>query len=138
MYDTAIKENSEKTEDKVLGVDLRLLNKRDQEIMRLRYTGKTYREIGELFCISRQRVEQIISKASEMSFEDCYYPNLSKGLRVKKVSRDDLSEILNVTVSTITNKINGYTDWKLREAIIIKKVFFPKESIEYLFDRRGK
>lgn len=44
-----------------------------------------------------------------------------------------LSTILNTTDKTVSNKITGKTDWTRKEMFMIKKEFFPKLSLEYLF-----
>lgn len=50
----------------------------------------------------------------------------------------DLAEFLKVRKATIYDKLNGHYDFTLNEAIKIKRRFFPKHDLEYLFERGEK
>ncbi|HHW5057352.1 TPA: XRE family transcriptional regulator [Staphylococcus aureus] len=53
----------------------------------------------------------------------------------KKVSLVDLADLLGVRYQTIADKINGVSDFKFGEALLIKNKFFPEYEIEYLFEK---
>ncbi|UVJ16666.1 helix-turn-helix domain-containing protein [Staphylococcus aureus] len=53
----------------------------------------------------------------------------------KKVSLVDLADLLGVRYQTVADKINGVSDFKFGEALLIKNKFFPEYEIEYLFER---
>lgn len=60
------RKNLNKLEDlqqSLSSININKLSERDGLIVRMRATGKTHREVGEYFGISKQRVEQIITKA---------------------------------------------------------------------------
>ncbi|EHJ07672.1 helix-turn-helix domain-containing protein [Staphylococcus simiae] len=51
----------------------------------------------------------------------------------KKVSLVDLADLLGVRYQTVADKINGVSDFKFGEALLIKNEFFPEYDIEFLF-----
>ncbi|CDR65811.1 TPA: helix-turn-helix transcriptional regulator [Staphylococcus aureus] len=53
----------------------------------------------------------------------------------KKVSLVDLADLLGVRYQTVADKINGVSDFKFGEALLIKNKFFPEYEIEYLFEK---
>lgn len=53
----------------------------------------------------------------------------------KKVSLVDLADLLGVRYQTVADKINGISDFKFGEALLIKNKFFPEYEIEYLFEK---
>ena len=61
--------------------------------------------------------------------------NLEAELKRKNINRKMLSELLNCSISTISNKLTGQSNLDLEEAETIKKFLDCNQSIEYLFDR---
>lgn len=61
------------------------------------------------------------------------YRNLEAEMARKGITRKDISSFLNVRYATVVQKLNGKYGFKLDEAFIIKKKFFPDLSLEYLF-----
>lgn len=59
--------------------------------------------------------------------------NLERIRKQKKVSLVDIADLLEVRYQTVSDKINGISDFKFGEALIIKNTFFPEYEIEYLF-----
>ncbi|MCI2923937.1 XRE family transcriptional regulator [Staphylococcus hominis] len=53
----------------------------------------------------------------------------------KKVSLVDLADLLQVRYQTVADKINGVSDFKFGEALLIKNKYFPEYDIEYLFEK---
>jgi hypothetical protein len=53
----------------------------------------------------------------------------------KKVSLVDLADLLEVRYQTVADKINGVSDFKFGEALLIKNEYFPEYDIEYLFEK---
>ena len=53
----------------------------------------------------------------------------------KKVSLVDLADLLEVRYQTVADKINGVSDFKFGEALLIKNEYFPEDDIEYLFEK---
>ncbi len=61
------------------------------------------------------------------------YPNLEAELARNNITQINVSEVLNIRTSTTSDKMNGKTDFKLRECKKIKTTYFPNLGIEYLF-----
>ncbi|HHX0171538.1 TPA: XRE family transcriptional regulator [Staphylococcus aureus] len=53
----------------------------------------------------------------------------------KKVSLVDLADLLEVRYQTVADKINGASDFKFGEALLIKNTYFPEYDIEFLFEK---
>ncbi|RAI79704.1 XRE family transcriptional regulator [Macrococcoides goetzii] len=64
--------------------------------------------------------------------------NLEKVRKEKNVSLVDIADVLKVRYQTVSDKINGKSDFKFGEAIIIKNEFFPEYDIEFLFAKEEK
>lgn len=65
--------------------------------------------------------------------------NLEEVRKNKKVSLVDMADALEVRYQTISDKIQGKSDFKFGEAVILKERFFPEYEIEYLFsEERSK
>ncbi|MGW7888657.1 XRE family transcriptional regulator [Staphylococcus xylosus] len=56
----------------------------------------------------------------------------------KKVSLVDIADLLGVRYQTVADKINGVSDFKFGEALLIKNTFFPEYDIEFLFSENKK
>lgn len=61
------------------------------------------------------------------------YPNLEAEMTRSGISRQDLSETLQVRYATIITKLKGDTLFKYDEALKIKNTHFPDLMLEYLF-----
>ncbi|MDT0715409.1 helix-turn-helix transcriptional regulator [Staphylococcus chromogenes] len=61
--------------------------------------------------------------------------NLEKVRKDKGVSLVDIADLLGLRYQTVSDKINGASDFKFGEALQIKTTFFPEYEIEYLFSR---
>lgn len=56
----------------------------------------------------------------------------------KKVSLVDLADLLGVRYQTVADKINGVSDFKFGEALLIKNEYFPEYDIEFLFAKENE
>lgn len=60
-----------------------------------------------------------------------------KNLKAEMVRNDvktaQIAEFLNRRYATIIDKLNGHYEFTFKEALKIKKEFFPNLSLEYLF-----
>lgn len=61
------------------------------------------------------------------------YRNLEAELKRKDVSREDLAEILGVSISTIYSKLGKKSDFSLNQAIQIKKYLEVEIELSDLF-----
>lgn len=60
--------------------------------------------------------------------------NLEKVRKEKGVSLVDIADLLHVRYQTVSDKINGNSDFKFGEAILIQETFFPEYELKFLFD----
>ena len=64
------------------------------------------------------------------------YPNLKVEMVRKGLLGKDLASFLGVTQNTLTNKLNGRSEFTLPEAKKIHSEYFKDIASEYLFERR--
>lgn len=62
------------------------------------------------------------------------YYNLNAEMARNKKSQIDLAKVLNISVSTLSEKMNGKRDFKLKECKEIIKKVLPGYTIDYLFE----
>ena len=65
------------------------------------------------------------------------YPNLNAEMARKNVTQIDISEKLNISYSTVSDKINGKKDFKLKECKDIISKLLPGNTIDYLFQTKS-
>lgn len=63
--------------------------------------------------------------------------NLDDVRKNKKVSLVDMADLLGVRYQTISEKIDGKSDFKFREALAIQEKFFPEYEIKFLFSNKN-
>ncbi len=61
--------------------------------------------------------------------------NLRAAMLLKKISTAALAALIGVTEKTANNKLNGETEFTLKEALAIKENLFPEYDLGYLFAR---
>lgn len=61
--------------------------------------------------------------------------NLQKVRKSKDVSMKQIANLLGVRIATVSDKINGKSNFTFDEALKIQKVFFPEYTLEYLFKK---
>ena len=59
--------------------------------------------------------------------------NLKKAMLDKGISAAAIAALIGTTEKTVNNKLNGVTDFTLREAIKIRDNLFPEYDLYYLF-----
>lgn len=64
--------------------------------------------------------------------------NLEDVRKRKKVTLVDMADLLGVRYQTISDKIDGKSDFKFSEALIIQENFFPEYEIKYLFSKKNE
>ena len=65
------------------------------------------------------------------------YPNLNAEMARKNVTQIDISEKSNISYSTVSDKINGKKDFKLKECKDIISKLLPGNTIDYLFQTKS-
>ena len=61
------------------------------------------------------------------------YPNLEAEMARAKVTQATLAEVLGITPTTLSFKLNGKSTLSLNECVEIKRRYFPDKSLDYLF-----
>lgn len=61
------------------------------------------------------------------------FPNLNAEMSRTGLEQKDIAKALNKGADGISLKFNGKRAWLLEEAKDIKRIFFPKYTIDYLF-----
>ncbi len=62
--------------------------------------------------------------------------NLVAEMARNKITRYDIAKLLGNTYNTVSLKINGHYEFTVIEAQKIQKTYFPKLTMEYLFERQ--
>ena len=57
------------------------------------------------------------------------YFNLRNELSSKKIKNEDIAALLNIHVNSVSNKINGKTDFTVSEAFRLRESLFNCEKI---------
>ena len=68
------------------------------------------------------------------------YPNLEAEMARSKTTQAKIAELLNITPTTLSFKLNGKSTLSLKEGVKIRDAFFPDKSLDYLFktDEKGE
>lgn len=53
----------------------------------------------------------------------------------RKVSKEDLAELLGLHWNSVANKINGKSAFSVEEAVKVRDSYFPEWKLEELFSR---
>ena len=61
------------------------------------------------------------------------FPNLEAEMARNKVTQARLAELLGITPTTLSFKLNGRSTLSLKECVEIKRKAFPDKSLDYLF-----
>lgn len=61
------------------------------------------------------------------------FHNLEVELAKARINRCKLAELIGVTPTTLSLKLNGKSGLSLKECVAIKKALKSEESIDYLF-----
>lgn len=59
--------------------------------------------------------------------------NLKSAMAAKHISTVAIAGVLGCTEKTVYNKLNGNTEFTLREALALKNEIFPEYDMTYLF-----
>lgn len=114
-------------------VDLGFLSQRDREVVRHRMMGLSYECIGNIYGVSRQRVDQIIKKAMNAKGKviDKECDNIiSTKRRLNRLTLKDMGELLGMSITTYRLKERGEREFSVSEAMQISKLFgLTMESI---------
>ena len=63
------------------------------------------------------------------------YENLKAVMATKRVTNEAIARLLGVHRDTITNKLNGESEFTYAQAELIQETLFPEYNIRYLFRR---
>lgn len=62
--------------------------------------------------------------------------NLENARKYKDITLKQIADLLGVRIATVSDKINGKSNFTFDEALKIEKVFFPEYTLEYLFTKK--
>ena len=60
-------------------------------------------------------------------------PNLEAEMARSKITQLQMAEMLQVTPTTLSFKLNGKSSLSLKECVLIKQLMFPDKTLDYLF-----
>ena len=63
------------------------------------------------------------------------YENLKALLAAKGITIEQLAKLLGVHRDTVTNKLNGESEFSYGQAELIQEMLFPEYNIRYIFRR---
>lgn len=61
------------------------------------------------------------------------YPNLDAEKARYGVTPEMIAQVIGRTKISVYKKLSRKLDWKIQEALAIKRAFFPNASLDYLF-----
>lgn len=61
------------------------------------------------------------------------FPNLEAEMARAKITQAKLADMLGITPTTLSFKLNGKSTLSLKECVEIKKKAFPDKTLDYLF-----
>ena len=61
------------------------------------------------------------------------FPNLEAEMARSKITQLQMAEMLQVTPTTLSFKLNGKSSLSLKECVLIKQLMFPDKTLDYLF-----
>lgn len=88
--------------------------------------------------ISKNRVYFKMKSRKIEKGSDVVFPNLEAEMARSKITQAKLAEILGITPTTLSFKLNGKSTLSLKECVEIKKNAFPDKSLDYLFQTDEK
>ncbi len=63
--------------------------------------------------------------------------NLLAEMARKNITANDIAEIIGKSTKSASNKLKGNYEFTRKEMFAIKKILFPKLTLEYLFSDTG-
>lgn len=66
------------------------------------------------------------------------FPNLRAEMARNNIKSVQLAEVLNISYDSVSNKMNGKTDFTRSEIFKIRDTFFPKFKLDYLFETENQ
>lgn len=61
------------------------------------------------------------------------FSNLEAEMARSKITQLQMAEMLGVTPTTLSFKLNGKSSLSLKECVLIKQLMFPDKTLDYLF-----
>jgi transcriptional regulator with XRE-family HTH domain len=59
--------------------------------------------------------------------------NLRTAMKTKNISTLAIAKLIGTTEKTVNNKLNGISEFTLKEVLLIRECLFPEYDIYYLF-----
>lgn len=85
-----------------------MTNEQKVEALRMLMDGATYREVGEKFGLTHQRIQQIFSGVlSKVKKYACIYPNIRRWIVKHHVSQPEFAELVGVCPAALHHYLSG-------------------------------
>lgn len=79
------------------------------------------------------RIIVVLDTKGSIRKEEKMYPNLNAELARNNINLSELADLLKITRSTLSDKLNGKTDFKITECKMIQQQL-PNATLDYLFE----
>lgn len=109
----------------------KMSNEKKLEIVKMRIEGETLQSIADKFGVSRQHIDQTIRRILSDSgkYKKRKYKNITKWLQGSKTAGPELAKLLHITTGSVSNKLNGKSDftlWEVKKIIEITGMSFEE------------
>lgn len=64
--------------------------------------------------------------------------NLRGEMAKRKVSIEDISNLLSIHRNSVANKLNGESSFSIEQSMMIQETFFPDLELKYLFKKEKR
>ena len=64
--------------------------------------------------------------------------NLRGEMAKKRVSIEDISNLLGIHRNSVANKLNGESSFSIEQSFKIQEMYFPELDLKYLFEKEEK
>ena len=65
-----------------------------------------------------------------------HYMNLMAEMARNNLKKADVAESIGVADKTFNNKLSGVSDFTFTEIVAIRDTFFPRLTLDYLFEKK--
>lgn len=109
----------------------RMSNEKKLEIAKMRIEGETLQSIADKFGVSRQYIDRTIKRilSDSEKYKKRKFKNITKWLQGNKVLGPELAKLLHITAGSVSNKLNGKSDftlWEVKKIIEITGMSFEE------------
>lgn len=109
----------------------KMSNEKKLEIVKMRIEGETLQSIADKFGVSRQHIDRAIRGILSDSgkYKKRKYKNITNWLQKNEMTSNELAKLLYITANSVSNKLNGKSDftlWEVKKIIEITGMSFEE------------